>query len=86
MRFTHSRDKIHYMLCISLDNIQLVAHFLCFTTRPLQSFTCFEHYMLIIRRLNYIDAASGILTVSQWPSVAQAETELSQPVHRAAAD
>ena len=48
-------------LNISLDNGQLDAHFLYFTIRPLQSSTCFEHYMLIIRRLNCIDAASGIV-------------------------
>jgi hypothetical protein len=49
---------------ISLDNEQLVAHLLCFTIRPLQSCTCFEHYMLIIMRLNCIDAASGIVSQS----------------------
>jgi hypothetical protein len=32
--------------------------------------------MLIIRRLNRIDAASGIVTLSKWPSGAQAEREL----------
>ena len=32
--------------------------------------------MLIIRRLNCIDAASGIVTVSQWLSGAQVEREL----------
>ena len=46
---------------ISLDNDQLDAHLLYFTIRPLQSSTCFEHYMLIIRRMNCIDAASGIV-------------------------
>ena len=40
------------------------------------SSTCFEHYMLIIRRLNCIDAASGIVTLSKWPSGAQVEREL----------
>ena len=45
---------------VSLDNDQLDTHFLYFTIRRLQSPTCFEHYMLIIRRLNCIDAASGI--------------------------
>ena len=42
--------------------------------------------MLIIRRLNCIDAASGIVTLSKWPSGAQVESELvrSQPVHRMA--
>ena len=29
--------------------------------------------MLIIRRLNCIDAASGIVTLSKWPSGAQVE-------------
>ena len=48
-------------LSISLDNDQLDAHLLCFSIRPLQSSTCFKHYMLIIRRLNCIDAASGIV-------------------------
>jgi len=32
--------------------------------------------MLTIRRLNYIDAASGIVTLSKWPSSAQVEREL----------
>jgi len=31
--------------------------------------------MLIIRRLNCIDAASGVDNVSKWPSGAQAERE-----------
>jgi len=41
---------------------------LYFTIRLLWSSTCFEHYMFIIRRLNYIDAASGIVTFSEGPS------------------
>ena len=32
--------------------------------------------MLIIKRLNCIDAASGIVNLSQWPSGAQVEEEL----------
>ena len=48
-------------LSISLDKDQRNAHLLYFTIRPLQSSTRFEHYMLIIRRLNCIDAASGII-------------------------
>ena len=32
--------------------------------------------MLIIRRLNCIDAASVIVTLSKWPSGAQVEREL----------
>ena len=48
-------------LSISLDNDQPDAHLLYFTIRPIQYSTCFEHYMLIIRRLNCIDAASDIV-------------------------
>ena len=62
-------------LSITLDNDQLDAHLIYFTIRPLQSSVSFEHYMLIIRRLNCIDAASGIvLSVS------------GHPVHRTATD
>ena len=32
--------------------------------------------MFIIRRLNCIDAASGIVTLSNWPSSVQVEREL----------
>ena len=35
----------------------------------------FEPYMLNIRRLNCIDAASGIVTLRNWPSGAQVERE-----------
>ena len=53
---------------VSLDNDQLDAYLLYFTISPLQSSTCFEHSMLNIRRLNCIDAASGIvLSVSGRP-------------------
>ena len=48
-------------LSIILGNDQLDTQLLYFTTRILWSSTCFEHYMLIIRRLNCIDAASGSL-------------------------
>ena len=51
-----------------LDNDQRDEHLLYFTIYLLHSSTCFEHYMLIIRRLNFIDAASGIfLSVSGRP-------------------
>ena len=33
--------------------------------------------MLIIRRVNCTDAASGIVTLSKWPSGAQVKRELS---------
>ena len=74
-----SAEQSHMLtvqLSISLDNDQLDAHLLYFTIRPLQSPTCLEHYMLIIRRLNCIDAASGIVTLSKWPSGVQVEREL----------
>jgi len=48
-------------LSIILDNDQCDAHFLYFAIYLLHSSTCFEHYMLIIRRLNRTDAASGII-------------------------
>jgi len=62
-------------LSIILDNDQLDAHLLYFTIRPLKSSTCFKHYMLIMRRMNCIDAASGIVC-----SVS------GRPVHRTATD
>jgi len=67
---------------VILDNDQLDTLLLYFTIHLLYSSTCFEHHMLIIRRLNCIDAASGIVTLSKWPSGAQFERELSQPVHQ----
>ena len=67
-----------------VDDNQLDAQLLDFTIRLLRSSTCFEHYMLIIRSLNCIDAASGIVTLSKLISGAQFERVLSQPVHRIA--
>jgi len=60
----------------ALGNDQLDTDLLYFTIRLLQSATCFEHYMLMIRRLNCIDAASGIVTLSKRPFDAQVEREL----------
>ena len=37
--------------------------------------------MLIIRRLNCIDAASGIVTLSNWPSGGQVEREREFPLN-----
>ena len=48
-------------LCVNLDNDQRDSHLLYFTIYLLHFSTCFEHYMLIIRRLNCIDAASDIV-------------------------
>ena len=72
-------------LSISLDNDQLDVHLLYFTIHPLQSSTCFEHYMLIMRRLNCTDAAFGIiLSVSGHP--VHRLRVLSQAMHRTATD
>ena len=70
-------DKLNVR--VGLDNDQLDAHLLYFTIRPLQSSTCFDHYMLIIRRLNCFDAASDIVTLSKCPSGAQVEKEVTIP-------
>ena len=73
-----------------LDNDQCDARLLYFTIHLLHSSTCFEHYMLIIRRLNCSDATSGIvLSVSGCPMHRLGENcsaVLSQPVHRTATD
>jgi len=53
-------------LITNLGNDQLDTQLLYFTIGLLWYSTCFEHYMLIIRRLNFIDAASGIVTLSKW--------------------
>ena len=55
-------------LTLILDNDQLDAHLIYFTIYLLHSSICFVHYMFIIRRLKFIDAASGIvLSVSGRP-------------------
>ena len=56
-------------LRITLGNDQLATQLLYFAIGLLRSCTCFAHYMLTIRRLNCIDAASGIVTLSKWPFV-----------------
>jgi len=61
MLYTLHQSKKRYEINMSLDNDQLDAHLLYFTIRPLQSSKCFKHYMFIIRRVNCIDAASGIV-------------------------
>ena len=75
--FTHkSVPVIFEPPCIILDKDQLDTHLLYFKIRLLSSSTCFEHYMLIIKSLNFIDAASVIFTLSEWLSGAQVEREL----------
>ena len=44
--------------------------------------TCFEHYVLIVRRSKLYYTASGIVTLCRWPSGAQVERRLfSQPAY-----
>jgi hypothetical protein len=57
-------------LCIKLANKTFFISG-CAVKKPLRSSTCFKHYMLIIRRLRFIDAASGIV-----------RSVSSRPVHR----
>jgi len=66
-------------LSLILDNDQRDAHLLYFTIYLLHSSTCFEHYMPIIRRLNCIDSASGIvLSVSDRPCTVWERTGWSE--------
>ena len=51
----------------------------------LNASTCFEYYVLIIRRSKLYYTASDIITICRWwPSGAQVERGLSLPVHRTA--
>jgi len=63
-------------LSIILDNDQLDIQLLYFKIHLLNSTTCFEHYMLITRQLYFIDATSGNVTLSKWPSGAHIEREV----------
>ena len=68
----HTQNIFYVLLTVHLSTIlgndRLDTQLLYFTIHLLCSSTCFEHYMLIIRRLNYIDAASGIVTLNNWLS------------------
>jgi len=57
-KFEVRNPNVYYL---NLDNDQLDAHLLYLTIRPLESSICFKQYMIIIRRLNCIDAVSGIV-------------------------
>ena len=77
MHATYPTHVIHFdIFVLGLDNDQLDAHLLYFTIRPLQPSTCFEHYMLIIRRMNRIGAASGIVLCKQVSCVGLLEYNL----------
>ena len=79
--FSTQTDGKTNMVKLILDNDQIDTHLLYFTIRLLQSSTCFEHYMFIIRSLNCIDAASCIVTLSKWPSDAYVERETPDDEH-----
>ena len=70
--FTHNYCNLYILLTVHLSiilrNDQPDTQFRYSTIGLLLSSKCFEHYMLIIRRLNCIDAASNIVTLSKWPS------------------
>jgi len=55
-------------LSIILVINQLNAKKSCFIISLLYAFTCFEHYVLIIRRSKLYYTASGIITLFRWPS------------------
>ena len=50
-------------ICIRLVSLS------CFIISLLCAFTCFQHYVLIIRRSKLYCTASGIITLCRWPSV-----------------
>ena len=73
------------LLAVNLSIIlvikQLNAHIILFISL-LYASTCFVHYVLIIRMSKLYYAAFGIIKLCRWPSRAQVERGLSQPVHR----
>ena len=52
-------------------------HKFFFIISLLYASTCFEHYVLIIRKSKLYYTASGIITFCRWPSGAQVERGLS---------
>ena len=66
-------DTIFYVLLtvhrgITLANDQLGAQVFYFKIRLLHPLHVSSNFVLIIRRSNYINRASGIVTLSKWPS------------------
>jgi hypothetical protein len=59
-------------------------HKIFFTRSLLHASTYFEHHVLIVRRSELYYTAAGIITLCRWPSGAQVERVLAQPVHRTA--
>jgi len=58
-----SRIRVYFVRCTNS----------CFIISLLYTSTCFEHYVLIIRRSELYYTASGIITLCRWPSRAQIE-------------
>ena len=44
-------------------------HKICFTVSLFHASTCFEHYVLIVRRSKLYYTAFGIITLCRWPSL-----------------
>ena len=66
------------------EAIRFICKNSCFIISLLYASTCFEHYVLIIRRSKLYYTASGIVTLCRWPSGAQVERGHSKPAHRMA--
>ena len=73
---------VHLSIILVIN--QLDAQILYIIINLLYASTCFEHYVLIIRRSKLYYTASVIITLCRWPSRAQVERVLSQTVHRTA--
>ena len=71
VHFFYDLLTVHLSI-ISVIN-QLDAQNFCFVISLLYASTCFEHYVLIIRRSKFYYTASGIITLCRWPSGAQVE-------------
>ena len=81
--FLHRQYRIFFYVLLTvhistiLDGDERDAHLFYFTIYLLHSSTCFEHCMLIIRRLNSIDAGTGPpLTESTIPDAASIQFNL----------
>jgi len=73
---------VHLSIILVIN--QLNAQNSSFIISLLFASTCFEHYVIIIRRSKFCYTASGIITLCRWPSRAQVERGLVGPVHRTA--
>ena len=74
-----SKLRYTYIACIYLNIKQLDA--LNIIMSVFHASTCFEHMCSTSGRANLYYTASDIITLCRWPSGAQVERVLSQPVH-----